>query len=64
MSAEQTSQIYLRPPSVPRDIVFFLITPILVKSVGHCAFLGVGAASTAKILRLPIGSINHNRARN
>lgn len=29
ISAEHTSQIYLSPPSVPRDIVFFLITPIV-----------------------------------
>lgn len=29
ISAEQISQIYLSPPSVPRDMVFFLITPIV-----------------------------------
>lgn len=29
ISAEHTSQMYLTPPSVPRVIVFFLMTPIL-----------------------------------
>jgi hypothetical protein len=28
MSAEQTSQMYFRPPSVPRVAVFFRMTPI------------------------------------
>jgi len=29
ISAEHTSQIYFSPPSVPRDMVFFLMTPIV-----------------------------------
>ena len=29
ISAEHTSQMYLSPPSVPRDMVFFLITPMV-----------------------------------
>jgi hypothetical protein len=29
ISDEQTSQIYFAPPSVPREPVFFLMTPML-----------------------------------
>lgn len=64
MSAEQTSQMYFRPPSVPREIVFFLITPILVKNEGRCAFHVVLARLTAKTLKLPISWTFHNEARN
>lgn len=32
ISAEQLSQMYFNPPSVPRDIVFFLMTPIFESS--------------------------------
>lgn len=32
MSTEQTSQIYLTPPSLPRPTVFLRITPIVVRA--------------------------------
>lgn len=35
MSAEQTSQTYLTPPSPPLAAVFFLMTPMIASLGGH-----------------------------
>ena len=37
MSAEQTSQMYFAPPSVPREPVFFIMTPMLPLYCGQTA---------------------------
>lgn len=52
-SAEHTSQMYFRPPSVPRDIVFFLMTPIL-QSWRYC----LSCSSTARRVE-PLVSLHH-----